>query len=114
MSEINGFCPMGCGWTLASNEDGNVICLHANCPRPTAVGEILGHKETEHVVRFLATSFTVRHPLRERLDDELMECPLGAHLASLSGPPVRPGTYRAVQCGGDWSWAKIDSSGADT
>lgn len=107
MSDIAGFCPMGCGWTLISDEDGDVGCVSPTCPRPTAVAEILADEETEHVVTFSLTAFTVRHPLRERLDDALMECQLHEHIAALSGPPVPPGRYRAVPQYGVWTWAEV-------
>lgn len=48
---------------------------------------ILADEETEHVVIFRAEDFTVRHPLRERLDDALMQCRIHAAIAELDGPP---------------------------
>lgn len=94
MTEIDGYCPMGCGQTLFV-ASGHIHCSLVDCPQPTAVAEILNDRETEHLVTFSETAFTVRHPLRERLDDALMECELHEHIASLSGPPVAPGLYRA-------------------
>ncbi len=51
----------------------------------------------------------VRHPLRERLDDALMACKLHEHIASLAGPPVRPGRYRSRKtAAGGWGWEALD------
>lgn len=113
-TKIYGYCPMGCGETLFLGSGGYVTCGRFECPRPNAVEKILEDRETEHVVTFSSSAFTVRHPLRERLDDALMECQLHEHIASLAGPPVEPGRYRA--CESDdasnavpWSWDPVVS-----
>lgn len=94
---IKGFCPYGCGPTLRRREfDDKVICQFMTCPRPTAVAELLADQETEHVVQFTASGFTIRHPLRERLDDALLRCQLHDSLAALGRSPVPDGRYRTV------------------
>lgn len=111
MTDIDGYCPMGCGRTLFVGEDGYITCSFIECPRREAVSLILADRETEHIVMFSNTAFTVRHPLRERLDDALMECQLHEHIAGLSGPPVQPGRYRALaEDDGEWSWWPVRSS----
>lgn len=94
--EVPGFCPMGCGETLIIGPGGRLFCGLVDCTRPTAAHEILADGETEHVVQFSRDTFTVRHPLRERLDDALMTCQVHEHIAGLDGPPVPLGLYRAV------------------
>lgn len=106
---IEGFCPMGCGPNLYHAEDGRVMCSIVECPRPDAAALVLDDQETEHVVVFSPTAFTVRHPLRERLDDALMECQLHEHIAALDGPPVEPGRYRARAQYGVWTWEPVSS-----
>lgn len=101
---IKGYCPMGCGETLMLGSDQYVGCSHADCPRPDAAGLILADQETEHLVQFSEETFTVIHPLRERLDDALLDCQLHAYCASLDGPPLTPGLYRALDDGDDWAW----------
>jgi len=92
---VPGYCPMGCGQTLFRARGGHITCSHLSCPNPAAVDDILLHDaEVEHIVEFREDVFTVRHPLRERLGDELMRCDLHSYLAALSGPPVQPGRYR--------------------
>lgn len=99
MNTVNGYCPMGCGTTLYV-DGGMVSCSNLNCPRPNAVSEILSDKETEHIVVVGQKDFTVKHPLRERLDNELLECNLFEHLESLDGPPVPAGEhYRVTMTG---------------
>lgn len=107
---VRGYCP-ACGWpSLFIGAAGHIACSRIDCPRPTAVDEILADRETEHVVQFDPGEFTVRHPLRERLDDTLMDCPLHHHIAGMDGPPVRPGRYRARENGDRWTWEALPAS----
>ena len=71
-----------------------IVCRREGCPRPGAVSEIIADPEFEHVVTFEDTGFTVRHPLRERLDDEMFRCTVHGYLAQLTAPPVPNGRYR--------------------
>lgn len=105
--KINGYCPMGCGATLGVLSDRVIACTGPDCPRPLAAAQVLDDAETEHLVEFGDEAFTVRHPLRERLDDQLMDCWLHEHIASLAGPPVAPGRYRALEGDGGWLWEAI-------
>jgi hypothetical protein len=96
-----------------------VTCRFLGCPRPDAVAQILEDHESEHVVEFGEWTFTVRHPLRERLDDELMRCELHQWIADLSGPPVQLGRYRAVSTMTEvdptenWVFTRIDATEGD-
>jgi hypothetical protein len=87
---------MGCGRTLIVGDGGHVTCGSSACPSPSAVDEILGDSEVEHVVEFTTENFSVRHPLRERAGDELLTCRLHHDLSALDDPPVEPGRYRAT------------------
>lgn len=112
---VAGRCPMGCGETLFLASGGCITCCRLQCPRPDAVTVLLADAETEHVVIFGETEFTVRHPLREHLDDELMDCELHKHIAAMPGIPVKPGTYRARWADydaatpgyGTWTWEDV-------
>lgn len=95
-THVQGYCPMGCGGTLTLGAGGYITCGHLGCPRPDAVTTILAVRESEHVVDFGGTGFTILHPLRERLDDALLHCELHAYCQDLDGPPVKPGKYRAT------------------
>lgn len=94
--KVVGFCPMGCGQTLFLGSGGYVTCSWAECPNPSAVADLLDDSETEHIVQLDAHCFTVRHPLRERLGDFLMDCQVDDYLADVGrgGPPWAPGRYR--------------------
>lgn len=108
MGELVGYCPMGCGQTLFVSGGGYVTCSYLHCPRRDAVADLLADKETEHVVVFDETGFTVKHPLRERLDDALLDCQLHVFCANLEGPPVEPGRYRTTQrADGGWHFLKM-------
>lgn len=104
---VRGRCPMGCGETLFIGEGGWITCSFISCPRPAAVADLLDDRETEHLVTFSDDGFTVKHPLRERLDDALLACELHLYIAGLGGPPVVPGRYRAMPRGDHWLWARV-------
>jgi hypothetical protein len=111
MPNVLGWCPMGCGQTLGLFEDdGRVLCSDLTCPCPDGVHQILADREHEHRVRWDADAgFSIRHPLRERVGDELLACELHAYCEDLDGPPVAPGLYRATWSGerARWEWKKI-------
>lgn len=101
---VQGFCPACGGESLILAAGGHLACGRLDCPRPGAAGEILTDRETEHIVTFGPGDFTIRHPLRERLDDALMDCDLHEYLFHLIGPPAAPGRYRARPVGDRWKW----------
>ncbi len=104
---VVGYCPMGCGQTLMLGTGGHVTCGHLPCPDPCAVDSILTERETEHIVNFDRSGFTVWHPLRERVGAALLDCALHNDIASMAGPPVHPGKYRATRSGGRWTWTEV-------
>lgn len=106
---VQGYCPFGCGRTLFLADGGYVTCSYLHCPRRDAVSDLLADSETEHIVLFEAATFSIRHPLRERHDDEFMTCALHEHCKALDGPPVQPGRYRAVLSGERWTWTAVPS-----
>jgi hypothetical protein len=100
MIKVNGFCPMGCGETLAVDQygldvTGRIYCRNDDCPNRLAVDELLADAETKHVARFGLFSFDVKHPLRERIGGDLFECTVHEDISELDRLPVhRPGIYR--------------------
>lgn len=113
--KIMGFCPMGCGETLemrltlsptpgsrddlSTSSSNNVppatlVCVSADCPRPSAAGELLADAETEHIIIFDSRGFTVQHPLRERLDGELFGCSVHQQIRDNPESQGRLGRYR--------------------
>lgn len=104
--KVRGYCPMGCGDTLFLGAGGYVTCSYINCPRPDAVADIIAECETEHIVTVYRDTWSAKHPLRERLNNELLTCGIGDDLQSRKGPPRRPGTYRVVRDGNGWSWSE--------
>lgn len=79
---------MGCGETLFRTGDGHIMCSNFECERSLAVSELLTDVETEHIVTFDDSGwFTMRHPLRERLDDALLRCRVHTYVAT---PGVGP------------------------
>lgn len=106
---VAGVCPMGCGETLFLANAGHVTCSYLPCPNPCAADEILHDRETEHIVVLTDESFSIQHPLRERLNGELFDCGLHQWMCSLSGPPRREGRYRVRSAGPDWFFAPAPS-----
>lgn len=105
---VNGHCPMGCGPTLGLSGSGDVVCCNKECSRTSAVHELLADTETEHIVHINDQSgWTIRHPLRERLDDELMRCALHDLIAALSlryDLSTVTGRHRVTRSGDRWHW----------
>lgn len=103
---VNGQCPMGCGETLLL-DNGMVFCGNVECPRPYAPSEILEDTETEHLVWLDATGFTVRHPLKERLDRALHDCVVHQYLEKQT-TPREPGLYRIKRDERSrWRWESL-------
>lgn len=100
--QVCGFCPMGCGTTLFVGVGGHITCSYVGCPEPSATDLILDDRITEHVVTFDDDGFTIRHPLRERINDELMRCTLHNECAR-AGPPLT-GVYTVFRVGDRWQF----------
>lgn len=109
MTTVFGYCPMGCGATLILGAGGHVTCGYLPCPDPAALNRILSQPETEHIVIVRDEDFTIRHPLRERVDEQLERCTLHRYAARQG--PIAPGTYRVQQAKSpafEYSWVRID------
>ena len=94
---VYGSCPMGCGQTLQVDGLGSVTCYSANCPRPDAVQVLLADVETEHLVLVGSPlfSYTIQHPLKERLEGQLFQCPVAAEVSDTVHQRMEePGVYR--------------------
>lgn len=100
MIDVVGYCPMGCGQTLFVGEGGHVTCSFVECPEPAAVDEILGDGDSRHLVKIEKFTFSVQHPLRERLNSEsLFDCTVHQQIKAKNGPPMPPGLYRVTVAG---------------
>lgn len=99
--KVAGYCPMGCGQTLFLGDLGGVTCSDLQCPRPDVVHTLLCNPEHEHRLVIADGKAIVKHPLRERADDELFDCP-ALDLAQQE-PDLEEGEYRfrIVHEGGD-------------
>jgi hypothetical protein len=109
MIDIRGNCPMGCGQTLhVEHTVGMVFCIDRNCPDSGAAHKLLQDEEHEHIIVLhadperpqFATHWTARHPLRERIEGDLFECPVIKALRAVDteerplAQTVSPGVYR--------------------
>lgn len=93
---LHGHCP-ACGRTsLMTGAGGHIVCGHLECPDPTALDRLLDDGETEHVLTVHRNnSFTLRHPLKERLDGVLESCKVHETAAHYSTRLPECGRYRA-------------------
>lgn len=107
MSKVQGYCPMGCGETLFLGSGGYITCGYVECPRPDAATDILAERETEHIVLLESRTFSIQHPLKERLDGELFLCNLHDELTNIGGPPRLPGKYRVYGAGIGHVWESV-------
>ena len=99
---------MGCGEGLILAEGGVIWCASLLCPRPGAAAEILADPEAGHLASVtLDGQFTIRHPLRERLDDALMTCRLFAYLANGGWLPEATGRFRVTGEPPALSWTAL-------
>lgn len=100
---INGYCPAcGAAELIMDYATANLRCDARGCPRPDAAHEILQDAQTEHVVTFTDDGFTLKHPIKERLDDDLLRCVVHRWIAD-HNPELNPGHYRVILDGpGSW------------
>lgn len=104
---IAGICP-ACGQQDLILLEARVTCGNGDCPRPTAVHELLSSATTDHLVDLQPSSFDVQHPLIERLDSGLFDCWLAGEVFAhgkdlLRRHELEPGMY----------WARTRGAGAD-
>jgi hypothetical protein len=106
--KVVGYCPMGCGQTLFLGAGGHVTCSFVGCPEPSVVDDILDQdaKEKDHIAEIRNGIVTIRHPLFERVNDELMDCRLLHWINERAEglPPIADGTYRFVYDVDDFKW----------
>lgn len=113
---VYGSCPMGCGQTLQVDTLGNVTCYSQGCPRPDAVAVLLADVETEHLVQVGEFGYTIQHPLKERLEGQLFECPAAAAVSDeVARRLQRPGVFRVEfnPDGGVLAWEFLAGPDAD-
>lgn len=113
---VAGYCPMGCGETLYLSMGGTVECSSSSCEHPYAVTKLLGDPETEHLVTFQYFGYNAKHPMRERLGDQLLTCGIGdAVEIFFRNAPIpelaEQVTFRFMRSPigpGGWSWERME------
>jgi hypothetical protein len=110
--DMQGKCPMGCGRTLHySSGSGFVVCMNKDCPDDGAVNKLLADPEAGHIVVLNEFDFDLKHPLRERIDDELFDCHVYRVLTAAKAPPQALGRWRVTDTTGDdpkaWTWERV-------
>lgn len=82
---IPGYCP-ACGQhSLHTDAQGRsaspVHCLNPHCPDKGAAAKILLEgKQRHHIVALKDGIWTLKHPIRERIGDKLLECEVAARI----------------------------------
>lgn len=105
--KVNGCCP-SCGErSLVVFFDHQISCVNTECYEPLALSKIIAFDQTAHIVILTTRNFQIQHPLYERIDEELFNCPLVNYLTSCAVPPEAPGKYEVRYYSGVWQWRKI-------
>lgn len=107
---VKGTCPACGNQTLryAASRLG-VVCTTPGCPRPSAVNALLAIATPEHEVELRANGFSIKHPMIERIDDALFNCPLHAYLTEIvdgrqENGDLELGRYWVREVRGEWTW----------
>lgn len=115
--DVEGYCPMGCGRTLHLMQSGIIKCLSRDCPDPIAVHKILSDPETAHVVDLGESAWGAKHPLRERIGDQLLDCRIGDAAEQAHAFGQESGRYRVTRSdipGGEaWRWELLGGKHAE-
>lgn len=85
---INGYCPMCGKQHLYLQPGGLIVCKsmgEPECPNRVAVTALLSNGETEHIVDLTESGWTIKHPLRERIADDLFSCAFHQRLTNTPG-----------------------------
>lgn len=97
-----------CGGSLFLASGGYVTCSRSDCPNPTAISDLLiDHMQPHHTVVLGDNTFSIEHPIRERIDGTLLTCSLHQELSEAGGAPLRPGTYRVYGHGRHAVWVPV-------
>lgn len=108
---VQGRCPWCGAGSLFLGSGGFITCSLIGCPNPTGITDLLDG-ERDHIVRLEHDTFSIQHPLRERLEGELFDCGLHAYIAGLDGPPRQLGRYRVMQVTdsgpSSWWWSRVE------
>lgn len=127
---LGTYCP-SCGEEslyVIQPQNANIFleCRNEKCTRREAVMRVLRDREIGHIVLFSdVDAFSMQHPIRERIDSELLDCELMRYLSEHGAPSLLfgPGKYRAIPSavrGGDttklgvhevwdgWAWERLD------
>lgn len=77
LDSVSGHCPACGNLSLVRAYKGELLCTIEECPSPGAAHALLNLPHINaHLVSVHAGSGTIRHPLIERLNDDLFRCTL--------------------------------------
>jgi hypothetical protein len=111
---IQGYCPacgkQRLGYMMALGySPGRLICEAPGCPEPDAVQRLLGDQEVHHLLTVKpGGTWTIRHPLIERIDERLMSCDLATWVTETLDLDSFVGLHR-VKPSPDWHGWFLDA-----
>lgn len=82
---VHGICP-SCGQRrlfVNSGSGGILQCLNKACKYPNAANEIINDPVRDHLMVLDDKSWTVIHPLIERLGNRMLDCKIGDRIAEV-------------------------------
>ena len=108
--KVQGHCSE-CGRdSLELTPDGKIICSDERCPDQYGLQKVINIADIEHVVHLDPWAFKIQHPISERKNGNLFDCPLDKYMNEQTMAPQTPGNYR-VKSSGDptspWVWEAI-------
>ncbi len=108
---VAGVCP-ACGKrALCVDLDGALTCMFQDCPRPTALAELLELEQgPRHIVELDEVGHAVQHPMIERLDEGVFNCKLYIWLTLLTDAPKPPGRYLVTGRPHKYHWERIKAA----
>lgn len=119
---LQGRCPHCGAEELQRGFQGRIVCGNTLCERQDAVNSLLTDPQlTEHLIKVSKrhrpgsaepqveiTDVTLRHPLVERLDDDLFTCELALYMEA-GRPELLPvGMYQVIQVDGVWKFEPVN------
>jgi hypothetical protein len=112
LCDVVGFCP-ACGEpSLHILEGAGILhCTTADCPRPDTAHLVLAEREIHHIVRFNQEGWAAKHPLRERVGGELLDCSvMGVVQAVVNNGQIYAGYGREPRSYSDDRWHPVEGT----
>lgn len=108
-SLINAFCP-SCGNQLSVSHFKEIVCTNLQCDHPSAASALLNVLHiNKHLVELTSIGFTTLHPIIERLDNQVFNCPVHDEIENAPYESRPFGRYVIDKIDDQWEWTYLTS-----